>query len=74
MARTTSRVEGDRLVLAATDGASIIVCTPEWFTWLESATTFVFACPSGKLTARKEARDRGGLYWKAYQTTNGTLH
>jgi LuxR family maltose regulon positive regulatory protein len=50
------------------------VGTPAWFEWLESATTFAFAGPSGRFTARKEARARGGLYWKAYHTANGTLH
>ncbi|MEO8289355.1 MAG: LuxR C-terminal-related transcriptional regulator, partial [Chloroflexota bacterium] len=48
--------------------------TPEWFAWLESATTFAFTCPSGRFTARKEARTRGGFYWKAYHTYRGTLH
>lgn len=74
MARTTSRVDGDRLVLASNDESSIMVGTPEWFAWLESATTFAFTCPAGGFTARKEARSRGGMYWKAYHTANGTLH
>src|SRR6476661_7358722 len=74
MPRTTSRVDGDRLLLAANDESSIMVDTPEWFTWLESATTFAFSSPSGNFTARKEARARGGLYWKAYHTAHGTLH
>lgn len=45
-----------------------------WFAWLESATTFAFTSASGRFTARKEARTRGGLYWKAYHTANRTLH
>jgi LuxR family maltose regulon positive regulatory protein len=50
------------------------VGTPAWFAWLETATTFAFTSSSGKFTARKEARKRGGLYWKAYHNANGTLH
>ena len=74
MPRTISRVDGDRLILAANDGSYIVVGTPEWFAWLESATTFAFSSPSGNFTARKEARARGSLYWKAYHTAHGTLH
>src|SRR5207248_11085855 len=74
MARTTSRVDGDTLVLASKDESPIMVGTPEWFVWLESATTFAFTGPSGKFTARKEGRSRGGSYWKAYHTASGTLH
>jgi LuxR family transcriptional regulator, maltose regulon positive regulatory protein len=74
MARTTSQVDGNRLVLASKDESSIVVGSPAWFAWLETATTFAFTCPSGRFTARKEARARGGLYWKAYRTVNRTLH
>jgi LuxR family transcriptional regulator, maltose regulon positive regulatory protein len=74
MARTTSRVDGDRLVLASKEESPIVVGSSAWFAWLESATTFAFTCAAGKFTARKEARSRGGMYWKAYQTTHGALH
>src|SRR4051812_40383521 len=73
MARTTSRVDGDRLVLASNDENSITVGTPAWFDWLETVNAFVFTGPSGKFTARKEARSRGGSYWKAYHTSHSTL-
>src|SRR4051794_8249665 len=72
--RTTSRVDGDKLVLASNDESSILVGTPAWFAWLESATAFVFTCSSGRFTARKDARTRGGPYWKAYLTSRGLLH
>ncbi len=62
------------MVLASNVENSIMVGTPGWFAWLESATTFAFTCSSGKFTARKEARTRGGMYWKAYHTAHGTLH
>ena len=74
MPRTTARVEGDRLALAADAASPIAVGTPAWFAWLESATTFAFTSPAGHFTARKEARRRGGGYWKAYHTAHGTLH
>src|SRR5215212_699954 len=74
MARTTPRVDGDKLVLTSHDESSITVGTVAWFDWLESANTFAFTSPFGSFTARKEARSRGGLYWKAYSTVRGTLH
>ena len=74
MARTTSRVDGDLLVLGSNDESSIMVGTSAWFAWLESATAFAFTSPSGRFTARKEARSQGGAHWKAYHTSHGTLH
>lgn len=74
MAHTTAQVDGDKLVLASNIESPITLDTPEWFTWLESATTFSFRCSSGNFVARKEARARGGWYWKAYLTVNSTLH
>jgi LuxR family maltose regulon positive regulatory protein len=61
------------LVAAANDAAPILVGTPAWFAWLEDATAFAFSSPSGSFTAHKERRTRGGWYWKAYRTVNGTL-
>jgi hypothetical protein len=74
MAHTTFQVDGDKLVLTSNVESPITLDTPEWFEWLESATTFAFKCPNGNFIARKEARDRGGWYWKAYLTANSTLH
>ena len=74
MARTTPRVDGDILVLTSHDESPITVGTPAWFDWLQSANTFAFTSPFGSFTARKEARSRGGSYWKAYSTAHGTLH
>ncbi len=74
MARTAARVEGATLVIPADPPRLIPVGSPAWFAWLESATTFAFTSPAGKFTARKEARARGGGYWKAYHTAQGTLH
>src|SRR4051794_16697769 len=74
MARTSARVKSATLVAAADDASTITVGTPAWFAWLEDATAFVFTSPSGSFSARKEQRARGGWYWKAYRTINGTLH
>ena len=74
MARTTARVEGSTLVIAANDTNPITVGTDAWFAWLETATAFVFTSPAGRFTARKERRARGTWYWKAYRTDHGVLH
>src|SRR6478672_75082 len=72
MAHTTPRVAGPTLVLAANDAGPITVGAPAWFAWLESATSFAFSGPGGSFTARKENRARGGWYWRAYRTVQGT--
>jgi len=74
MARTTAQVDGATSVLAAHNANPITVDTPEWFAWLEHATTFAFTSPAGRFTARKERQARGGGYWKAYRSSHGTLH
>ena len=74
MARTTARVDDSTLVIAANDPNPITVGTAAWFAWLETATAFVFSSASGRFTARKERRDRGTWYWKAYRTEQGVLH
>jgi LuxR family maltose regulon positive regulatory protein len=73
MAHTRARVDGATLVTAAATAGPITVGTPAWFAWLEEATAFTFTSSSGSFTARKERRSRGGWYWKAYHTANGTL-
>jgi LuxR family maltose regulon positive regulatory protein len=61
-------------VTAGDDAGPITVGSPAWFAWLEDATAFSFTSPAGNFSARKERRARGGWYWKAYRTANGTLH
>ncbi len=73
MARTTARVDGSTLVIAANDTNPITVGTDAWFAWLETATAFMFTSSAGSFTARKERRDRGTWYWKAYRTDHGVL-
>lgn len=74
MARPTPQVKENKLVLASNSENPITLDTLEWFAWLENATTFAFRCSFGSFIARKEARTRGGWYWKAYHTANGTVH
>ncbi|MEO8288399.1 MAG: LuxR C-terminal-related transcriptional regulator [Chloroflexota bacterium] len=62
------------MILASDGERFITVGTPAWFAWLESAAAFAFTSPAGSFTARKETRARGGWYWKAYHTAQGTLH
>ena len=71
MGRTTSRVHNDLLMLAGAE--PIRVDSLAWFAWLDEATTFAYAGPTGRFTARKEPRARGGTYWKAYRTLHGKL-
>src|SRR5262249_18150193 len=73
MARTTPRVDGAALVGSGGDANLILVGTPDWFAWLETATAFAFTSQHGSFTARKDLRARGGWYWKAYRTRHGTL-
>src|SRR6478672_7535275 len=78
MARTSARVDGTTLVAApgfplGAHAPTITVGTPSWFAWLQEATAFTFTSPSGSFSARKERRTRGGWYWKAYRSSNGTV-
>ncbi len=64
---------------AAGDG-HIWLDTPAWFAWLDGATRFAYPLfdPEkgymvGVMTARKERRARGGLYWTAYRRADGHL-
>lgn len=69
MARTTPTVRDGRLSYQR-DGQvyQLQVDTPDWFAWLETATSFTFSSGEGSFTARREqaGNKRGGWYWKAY--------
>ena len=74
MAKMTPLVRGDRLIHEQDDHEQVLVVgTPAWFAWLETATTFAFTSDTGTFTARKEraGNQRGGWYWKAYRTQHG---
>ncbi|HEX6480441.1 MAG TPA: AAA family ATPase, partial [Ktedonobacteraceae bacterium] len=58
-------------------GQNVIVLldTPSWYAWLETATTFTFTCDEGTFTAHKAraGNQRGGWYWRAYRRKRGRL-
>lgn len=65
--------QGALAVLVAQQERLITVGTPAWYNWLETVTLFTFSGEGGAFTARKERRQRGGWYWKAYCTQHGKL-
>ncbi len=76
MARTTPTVHNSRLFYQR-DGqdCQLVVGTPDWYTWLDTATSFAFRSTQGSFTARKErsGNKRGNWYWKAYTRRDGRL-
>ncbi|HEU5103018.1 MAG TPA: LuxR C-terminal-related transcriptional regulator [Roseiflexaceae bacterium] len=70
MARATPQVEHD--LLTGHGGAQpIAVGSPAWYAWLDQAGLFAFRSAAGSFTARREGRERGGEYWRAYRTIAG---
>jgi len=55
---------------------ALLVESPEWYQWLETASTFAFESSQGSFTARKErsGNKRGGWHWKAYRRRGGKLY
>ncbi len=53
----------------------VLVDTPSWYAWLETAMTFSFTCEQGTFTAHKAraGNRRGGWYWRAYRRKRGRL-
>jgi LuxR family maltose regulon positive regulatory protein len=54
-------------------GLKIEVATAEWFSWLNSISSFAYESPDGTFTARKEQAKNGKSYWKAYRKKNKKL-
>lgn len=54
---------------------TLVVGTPAWYAWLDTATLFAFRSDGGKFTARREqaGNKRGGWYWRAYYRRAGKL-
>lgn len=77
MAQFKPAVDEDRLTYHL-DGRThtIMLDMPEWYAWLDTATTFTFRSTAGTFTARKEraGNNRGGRYWKAYRKRAGKLY
>jgi predicted ATPase/DNA-binding CsgD family transcriptional regulator len=77
MTRVTPLVEGETLTYQRDGQAqTLLVGTPAWYTWLQTATTFAFTSDCGTFTARKEqaGNKRGGRYWRAYHQRDGKLN
>src|SRR6266487_1248152 len=55
---------------------ALLVESPEWYHWLETASIFAFESSKGSFTARKErsGNKRGGWYWKAYRKRGRKLY
>ena len=53
----------------------VLLDTPSWYTWLETAASFTFTSDEGTFTAHKAAAGnrRGGWYWRAYRRKRGRL-
>jgi LuxR family maltose regulon positive regulatory protein len=76
MAKTTPIVRGNTLTYQQDEQEQVLLVeTPAWYAWLETAPTFAFTSEAGTFTARKEraGNQRGGWYWKAYRTRRGKL-
>src|SRR5947209_15893178 len=77
MAHTTPCVR-DTVLLYQDRGQThgLLVESPEWYHWLETASTFTFESSHGSFTARKErsGNQRGGWYWEAYRRRGCKLY
>src|SRR5436305_9321188 len=49
--------------------------SPDWYCWVETASTYAFHSPEGSFTAYQEqaGNRRGGCYWKACCQRGGKL-
>src|SRR5215210_5001348 len=74
--RTPYVVDGVLHVPELSGRPEIEVDSASWAAWLTDPATrsFSFQSPSGRYTARKEHRTRGGEYWVAYRKRGGKLH
>jgi hypothetical protein len=77
MARRTPYVADGVLHISGLRGEPEIgVDSASWVAWLTDPATrsFSFQSSSGRYTARKEHRSRGGEYWVAYRKRGAKLH
>jgi len=74
----TSPIIQDGILTDLRDGSpvQIVVDSSDWYTWLQTASTFTFRSEHGTFTAHKEraGNRRGSAYWRAYCTRQGKLH
>jgi LuxR family transcriptional regulator, maltose regulon positive regulatory protein len=73
MTRIPVVADGVLQVATGDKAAGVVVGSQAWFTWLadDSTRSFSFRSPAEDYTARKERRQRGGVYWVAYRTVAG---
>ncbi|SRR6266487_6845471 len=67
-------IEGQILTYQQDEQAqTLMIGTPAWYSWLQTATTFTFTNDKGTFTARREqaGNKRGGWYWRAYHKHAG---
>src|SRR5258708_1913783 len=68
----------DGILTDLRDGSpvQIVVDSRDWYSWLQTASTFTFRGEDGSFTAHKEraGNRRGRAYWRAYRTWQGKLH
>jgi LuxR family transcriptional regulator, maltose regulon positive regulatory protein len=76
MAHLPSVVDGLLRETPTAEGDGVPVGSAAWFAWLrnDASRSFSFQSPLGTFTARKEHRQRGGVYWVAYRTAAGRQH
>lgn len=69
-------------LLGAGEGGELRLDSDAWFAWLEAATTKSFGyglferqrgCIVGRMTVRKDSRQRGGFYWSVFRRQGGRL-
>ncbi len=73
---TAGTVQNGYLVYEQQDQHVVVLLdTPSWYAWLETATTFTFTGEEGTFTAHKApaGNRRGGWYWRAYRRKQGRL-
>jgi predicted ATPase/DNA-binding CsgD family transcriptional regulator len=67
----------DGILIDLQDGSAvqIIVDSPDWYTWLETVSTFTFRGEECLFTAHKEraGNRRGKAYWRAYRSWQDKL-
>ncbi len=75
--QATALVEGETLSYQR-DGEryELRVGTPDWYDWLQTATSFRVRGPFGTFTVRREqaGNQRGNWYWRAYRKREGRLY
>jgi hypothetical protein len=68
-------LDGDSYFLYDPDGGqhTFALDSPEWFTWLNTLTSFHFKGKLGHFTGRSERKKHGDTYWYAYRKAHRKL-